>query len=314
MIGIFFFLFLGLNLNAMECAFPSCKQEAKNFCSRCKQARYCGKEHQKEDWAKHKTLCQAPTEMSAIPKPKTSFEHKESQSSAPKAIGTAQGQREALCSSAKKYLSRHERKILIVGCGKYPYRWQKSVDPLLNDWRATEHTDPGEHNHTYAFTIAEDDAVEPDGLWDWQSPIPEELHNKFQIVYLENLPPDVLSEDMAFQNAYHALIPGGDLLFDLQQNLLYCDDLKEVVWVKAPFKAKIPSEFTGYQTRLLGGDEALLGPEYKHFHDFLRTIHSSIKPLIEGYGFKYLKHCETSNKFNNRKEKTLQVMARKPQA
>ncbi len=44
------------------CALPGCnKVNDQNTtlkkCSRCKQAMYCGKEHQKSDWARHKLQC-----------------------------------------------------------------------------------------------------------------------------------------------------------------------------------------------------------------------------------------------------------------
>ncbi|KOC69535.1 hypothetical protein WH47_05478, partial [Habropoda laboriosa] len=34
-----------------------CHEDAKNRCSKCKEAWYCGRECQVKDWTKHKSIC-----------------------------------------------------------------------------------------------------------------------------------------------------------------------------------------------------------------------------------------------------------------
>ncbi len=41
------------------CSFPGCQIVSKFRCSRCQQARYCGKDHQTADWKAHKPRCMA---------------------------------------------------------------------------------------------------------------------------------------------------------------------------------------------------------------------------------------------------------------
>lgn len=62
--------FSNLNVNAMQQANVCrvCSQEGKFACSKCKNAFYCGSEHQKSDWGTHKLECKpkvnlAPTEL-----------------------------------------------------------------------------------------------------------------------------------------------------------------------------------------------------------------------------------------------------------
>ena len=49
-------------VSAPQCGFPGCSQPAPLKCSRCKEVRYCSKEHQKTHWKIHKKLCVPPGE------------------------------------------------------------------------------------------------------------------------------------------------------------------------------------------------------------------------------------------------------------
>ena len=42
----------------MQCAHTSCSEAAKQKCAACKSLGYCSREHQRSDWAAHKTECQ----------------------------------------------------------------------------------------------------------------------------------------------------------------------------------------------------------------------------------------------------------------
>ena len=44
-----------------QCGVQNCQIQATLRCSRCKQASYCGKEHQRQDWAFHKRSCKPPS-------------------------------------------------------------------------------------------------------------------------------------------------------------------------------------------------------------------------------------------------------------
>ncbi|XP_046822399.1 SET domain-containing protein SmydA-8-like [Vespa crabro] len=48
---------MGENLDMGEC--PVCGKQARLKCSGCKRSFYCGKEHQREDWPLHKSICHA---------------------------------------------------------------------------------------------------------------------------------------------------------------------------------------------------------------------------------------------------------------
>ena len=50
-----------------SCGFPGCTQPAPLKCSRCKEVRYCSKEHQKTHWKFHKKLCAPPGERISWP-------------------------------------------------------------------------------------------------------------------------------------------------------------------------------------------------------------------------------------------------------
>lgn len=43
-----------------ECDFKESQVNQFKKCSRCKVARYCCSEHQKQDWNQHKTICLVP--------------------------------------------------------------------------------------------------------------------------------------------------------------------------------------------------------------------------------------------------------------
>lgn len=42
---------------AMQCFFTDCERLGVYQCSRCKTAKYCSPEHQKQHWKSHKTIC-----------------------------------------------------------------------------------------------------------------------------------------------------------------------------------------------------------------------------------------------------------------
>ena len=50
-----------------QCFLPGCSKPAPLKCSRCKEVRYCSKEHQKSHWKIHKKLCVPPGERIAAP-------------------------------------------------------------------------------------------------------------------------------------------------------------------------------------------------------------------------------------------------------
>ncbi|GMH58370.1 hypothetical protein TrST_g998 [Triparma strigata] len=50
-----------------SCGFPGCTEPAPLMCSRCKEVRYCSKEHQKTHWKFHKKLCAPPGEKISWP-------------------------------------------------------------------------------------------------------------------------------------------------------------------------------------------------------------------------------------------------------
>ena len=41
------------------CSLPGCTAPAHSMCGRCRSAFYCGQEHQKDDWKRHKPECHA---------------------------------------------------------------------------------------------------------------------------------------------------------------------------------------------------------------------------------------------------------------
>jgi tetratricopeptide (TPR) repeat protein len=53
--------------SAPQCGLPGCTKPAPLKCSRCKEVRYCSKEHQKSHWKLHKKLCVPPGERIAAP-------------------------------------------------------------------------------------------------------------------------------------------------------------------------------------------------------------------------------------------------------
>ncbi|GMH51411.1 hypothetical protein TrST_g4607 [Triparma strigata] len=50
------------------CGYPGCAAPAPLKCSRCKEVRYCSKEHQKSHWRLHKKLCAPPDSRVSWPK------------------------------------------------------------------------------------------------------------------------------------------------------------------------------------------------------------------------------------------------------
>ena len=44
-----------------------CDVDSTKFCSKCKQVYYCGAEHQKEDWSRHKLVCKKPEIVTTNP-------------------------------------------------------------------------------------------------------------------------------------------------------------------------------------------------------------------------------------------------------
>ena len=133
-------------------------------------------------------------------------------------------------------LREHPSKILIVGCGKYPERWQSSTgvkaEPSLEG--------SGDHTHKGCITLAEDSNIEPHIVHDWTQPIPKALHEKFQQVYLEHLPFNVLNERICMQNLFDALAPGGIGYIDLVTNHFQEGEGSDHINQAGPFT--LPSE------------------------------------------------------------------------
>ena len=55
-----------------SCGFPGCSKPAPLKCSRCREVRYCSKEHQTMYWKLHKKLCVKPGERVTWPAAPTS--------------------------------------------------------------------------------------------------------------------------------------------------------------------------------------------------------------------------------------------------
>ena len=53
--------------SAPQCGFPGCTEPAPLKCSRCREVRYCSKEHQKTHWRLRKKLCVKPGERVSWP-------------------------------------------------------------------------------------------------------------------------------------------------------------------------------------------------------------------------------------------------------
>lgn len=236
------FLFF-TDLFAVKCSLPACAKDGVSVCSRCDLASYCGAEHQESDWQEHQLHCQKasrplveegkksttesalaikfnyPDWMNASVKAEADKElkriHDYFLKNRPKAKEMTQVQAEDLTTCVNIYVKGHKPSNLIVGCGKKPYSWQFSIGGSDNVWLKEKDSDPGDHNHEGAFTIAEDLAVGPMGFWDWLAPIPQSLHQRFDKIYLERLPPGVLAQDMVFTNAALALKTDGTLAFDV---------------------------------------------------------------------------------------------------
>ena len=47
-------------VSAPQCGIPGCSKPAPLKCSRCREVRYCSKEHQTSHWKFHKKLCSPP--------------------------------------------------------------------------------------------------------------------------------------------------------------------------------------------------------------------------------------------------------------
>ena len=95
--------------------------------------------------------------------------------------------------------SRPNDNTLIVGCGKHPFKWEE-IDSDQNSWRSLEGTEyEGDHSHPGAFTLAEDPKIEPDILFDFTQKLPDILHDRFNTVYLEVLPPLLLGQKIIWE-------------------------------------------------------------------------------------------------------------------
>ena len=117
-------------------------------------------------------------------------------------------------SSIKSYLASHpDQRTLIGGCGEDPFAWTE-LDKRNNHWRAQQHSNPGNHKHIGCVTCAEDPNVKPNILLDLTKPVLECMKGRFDVVYFENLPPEVLGIMQLWKNAYELLVPGGKLFFD----------------------------------------------------------------------------------------------------
>jgi len=53
------------------CAFPGCEKPGKATCGGCREIGYCSKEHQREHWPTHKTVCKKEHQAVAAPAPVT---------------------------------------------------------------------------------------------------------------------------------------------------------------------------------------------------------------------------------------------------
>ena len=110
-------------------------------------------------------------------------------------------------------------KTLVVGCGRTPFEW-KEKSTSVNAWRQLQGTsNQGNHEHKGAFRMAESKDVNPDILFDITVDIPAEWHNRFETIYLEKLPIDVLENPKTFLNCFQMLTDGGEIHFDVSKRI-----------------------------------------------------------------------------------------------
>lgn len=117
-------------------------------------------------------------------------------------------------------------KTLVVGCGRTPFEW-KEKSTSVNAWRQLQGTsNQGNHEHKGAFRMAESKDVNPDILFDITADIPAEWHNRFETIYLEKLPIDVLENPKTFLNCFQMLTDDGEIHFDVSKRTASLKNLK----------------------------------------------------------------------------------------
>lgn len=219
-----------------------CKKESDNLqiCAKCKSAKYCGRGCQKLAWPTHKLTCTAPASATnskpVVAKPQSLVEDfwlgdvespvvqvslEKFKKLRPSMPANTHVPNDGIEEIVNQYITaRGENpKILIVGCGKYPYRWTPTLNSINNEWQKTGKD--GDHTHKDALTIAEDAACEPQIVLDFLMDLPTCMSDRFDEVYFEKLPPGLLAHEKIYINALAALRKGGLLVVDFQLRQSY---------------------------------------------------------------------------------------------
>ena len=202
-------------------------------------------------------------------------------------------------------LSEHPFDILIVGCGKYPERWQSSTGVVTADSLLEN---KGDHTHAGCITLAEDPNIVPLIVHDWTQPIPEALHGRFRTVYLEKLPYNVLDQEQCMQNLFDALQSGGVGCIDVQTN--FREDGKDGC-VTGQGIFELPSEQS-----LLDGGQFTTGEngELTITKEYQEKVESNMQEFIQKFGLSVtcIGHIPV-NPFNQR-EMDKVIIVQKPVA
>lgn len=315
MLRFLFFSLLFTNLHAVKweessqfpkCAVSTCDQVGDKFCAKCKSAHYCGREHQQTHWGIHKKSCQNPF-------PSEEMAIAQLLISRPIPVPVKAMQAERLTDLMEAYVkSRGDLpKILIVGCGKKPYDWQEGKSDV-NYWRDSHESNFGDHTHADAFTVAEHENVQPNGLWDWLNPIPKKIDGWFDVVYFEKLPPRVLAQNIVFENALKALKKGGSLEIDMQTTFISYIGVDRVFFF-TPFEMILPTSLTDMikNPTIDQGMQA----KAKHREEFAKIVNSPepLKALLGKHGFTNISLVDRENNpYNGRTKKSKTGFAKKP--
>lgn len=249
------------NVATRTCDECGTEQVKLSRCNRCKEAKYCDATCQKAAWSRHKAFCKpkivtpaAPLTppvarrqiddfwlgtIDAIAQPELFQLYQVYQQGRVQIPSETTVDDTIVRPIVDNYLVARgsELKILIVGCGKAPYAWTPIMNTENNTWKNMGPT--GDHTHADALTLAEDARVLPQILMDFLKDLPDSMREKFDEVYFEMLPPDILGNKKIYENAYAALKPGGLLVLDLRVRRLQAQ--VSTVYFMSPFELVKPA-------------------------------------------------------------------------